>query len=334
VDNLDGGEHFQSAMQVVEDDDGTTDPDSLRESPNRRLETSIVDGRTGIDKEGTDLDDRGDSEALPPPRECDDCSEGDALKHTCTYCGDSYCPAHRLPEKHDCIAVQAQQVGEHFESAIQVKQQSGDEQVLGIADDEDSSDRLETSVVDDRTPVDPSETTADIDSNPDEPPPPSDCPDCDEPDGFTYSCSYCGEQFCPQHRLPEKHDCLAVRAQQVDKRFESGGSDSTAPMREERVREKETSTFDRKVSDREDSVSSDDSNDASVQSANPVPPSYTHGDSSPDVAPDGSIAGQETERIEPDTVPEQEAESGWGLLRVVVLIVLSVIVTVIVFGSV
>lgn len=35
------------------------------------------------------------------------CSGDESMRNSCSYCGDSYCAEHRLPENHDCPAVSA-----------------------------------------------------------------------------------------------------------------------------------------------------------------------------------------------------------------------------------
>lgn len=37
------------------------------------------------------------------------------------------------------------------------------------------------------------------------------CSLCHENTIFGFTCSYCGLYFCPEHRLPEKHNCLDLR---------------------------------------------------------------------------------------------------------------------------
>jgi len=36
------------------------------------------------------------------------------------------------------------------------------------------------------------------------------CLFCDKPALMGFTCSYCNGYFCPDHRLPEKHDCLGL----------------------------------------------------------------------------------------------------------------------------
>ncbi|GAB3664592.1 AN1-type zinc finger domain-containing protein [Halopiger thermotolerans] len=37
-------------------------------------------------------------------------------------------------------------------------------------------------------------------------------PGCSGDDSMKNSCSYCGDGYCSEHRLPENHDCPAVSA--------------------------------------------------------------------------------------------------------------------------
>ncbi|WP_254537167.1 winged helix-turn-helix transcriptional regulator [Halomarina litorea] len=37
---------------------------------------------------------------------CDGCGDTLVDDRTCSYCSDSYCPAHRLPESHDCPGIE------------------------------------------------------------------------------------------------------------------------------------------------------------------------------------------------------------------------------------
>ncbi len=37
------------------------------------------------------------------------------------------------------------------------------------------------------------------------------CSYCHNPALMGFICSYCNNYFCPEHRLPEKHECLGLR---------------------------------------------------------------------------------------------------------------------------
>ncbi|PWI49614.1 hypothetical protein CEE45_00350 [Candidatus Heimdallarchaeota archaeon B3_Heim] len=36
------------------------------------------------------------------------------------------------------------------------------------------------------------------------------CSQCGSPTLLGFTCSYCGRYFCPDHRLPEKHECTGL----------------------------------------------------------------------------------------------------------------------------
>lgn len=94
--------------------------------------------------------------------------------------------------------------------------------------------------------------------------------------GMAYRCAYCGRPVCGDHRLPENHNCTG-----------------------------------RRLPDEE----SPDDRDAEPMALNPeqtvgTTPDDT-GQSSPDVALDGSVAGSASERAEADT---SESEPWWRRL--------------------
>jgi predicted nucleic acid binding AN1-type Zn finger protein len=37
------------------------------------------------------------------------------------------------------------------------------------------------------------------------------CSVCNEGDGFPYTCKFCSQEFCAEHRLPENHDCVGLK---------------------------------------------------------------------------------------------------------------------------
>ncbi|MFB6111785.1 MAG: AN1-type zinc finger domain-containing protein [Halobacteriaceae archaeon] len=47
---------------------------------------------------------------------CGRCGLESELVRACSYCGDSYCADHRLPEKHDCTEVPGNSDGRTFEA--------------------------------------------------------------------------------------------------------------------------------------------------------------------------------------------------------------------------
>ncbi|WP_369335083.1 AN1-type zinc finger domain-containing protein [Halobellus inordinatus] len=91
--------------------------------------------------------------------------------------------------------------------------------------------------------------------------------------GMAYRCAYCGEPVCSEHRLPENHGCTG--SQLPDD--ESAKGREAKPMRL--------------------------SNDQTVGTT----PTDT-GQSSPDVALDGSVVGEESEK------DESESPSWWKRL--------------------
>lgn len=306
IDALDDGRHFESAMQAKQDDDDT----QRRVDTGRRLETTVIKGDHVFkpDSDGFEPDD-GDDETPPPPDKCEDCNSGDGLQHTCNYCNSSFCSTHRLPEKHNCISLKADAGGKHFESAApdsdapspteqrrqRVRENATSKRENRVSDREEAVSRDP-----DPEPVEPVETAGTT--------PPSECEDCDAPDGFTYSCNYCGETFCPRHRLPEQHDCPEV----------NGGVPTKPPG---------------------DNSRSGSSDGDSYETIDPSP-GQTYGgipdtdevidDSSPDVALDGSIAGEESEPLDSDSNASEQS-SRLSAKSVVVLVVLIVAIGVAAF---
>jgi hypothetical protein len=53
------------------------------------------------------------------------------------------------------------------------------------------------------------------------------CSHCGKRVILTYRCHYCGEQFCEEHRLPERHQCIGIedakQQARVGKRYVRGG---------------------------------------------------------------------------------------------------------------
>lgn len=55
-------------------------------------------------------------------------------------------------------------------------------------------------------------------------------PECDGSDAIPYKCRRCGLMFCPEHRLPEKHDCSGLPGThnaRPSQWFKSGGNPNT-----------------------------------------------------------------------------------------------------------
>ncbi|WP_096393682.1 AN1-type zinc finger domain-containing protein [Halorubrum trapanicum] len=93
-------------------------------------------------------------------------------------------------------------------------------------------------------------------------------------DGMPYRCAYCGDPVCSDHRLPENHGCSGERLA-ADEDPEDRGPQ---PM---------------------------DSEDVTTMGTTPT----ETGQSSPDVALDGSIA-----RDDPAEQDDEESESWWRRL--------------------
>ena len=95
----------------------------------------------------------------------------------------------------------------------------------------------------------------------------AECNHCGATIEHAFPCNRCSQSFCGDHRLPENHDCSQFERENRTQNFGGSGptiSDrrSTSRRRIERVREKETTTLDRRISDREkgESNKSDSSN--------------------------------------------------------------------------
>lgn len=108
----------------------------------------------------------------------------------------------------------------------------------------------------------------------------AECDRCPGDDGPTYTCNYCGDNFCSDHRLPENHACPALSLPSGTRRLESEGPDTS---------ESESTSA---------SGSSSGTPDALDLSDRELPGSDSSdlGDPSPDVAPDGSIDRGDGER--------------------------------------
>lgn len=63
--------------------------------------------------------------------ECDvtGCSGDSSIANSCSYCGNSYCSKHRLPEKHDCFGMAASNtLGPDFRGELDLTGSTPDEQ--------------------------------------------------------------------------------------------------------------------------------------------------------------------------------------------------------------
>lgn len=105
----------------------------------------------------------------------------------------------------------------------------------------------------------------------------SNCLVCSSPtavDGLPYRCAYCGKAVCPDHRLPENHGCSGDRLPDN----ESPEGREPQPVRLEQNQTVGTTPTDT-------------------------------GQSSPDVATDGSVAGGDQSQSD-----DSDAESWWRRL--------------------
>ncbi|WP_128478273.1 AN1-type zinc finger domain-containing protein [Halorussus pelagicus] len=82
----------------------------------------------------------------------------------------------------------------------------------------------------------------------------AECDYCGTVTEHAFPCNYCESSFCGDHRLPENHDCTRFHRTSSGSSLSGNGPDtsdrrSTHRTRVERVREKETTTMDRRVPD-------------------------------------------------------------------------------------
>ena len=117
------------------------------------------------------------------------------------------------------------------------------------------------------------------------------CAVCGESDEILRDCKYCTGAYCPEHALPENHDCPGM---------------AEIKQKDEWVRDRETNipTYrGKEVRPRPEPL---DSNEITTYGSAEV-----EFESSPDVAPDGSI-------VREDTVDETKQSDETGLLTKIV----------------
>ncbi len=102
-----------------------------------------------------------------------------------------------------------------------------------------------------------------------------DCSYCGDADVLTRTCNRCGTETCSEHLLPENHDCAGLTHSQTNSRYLQ--SEVDAKLGNDTAASHDTSNH------------TQTSTPANTNTAE-VDPNY---DSSPDVAPDGSLAEQE-----------------------------------------
>lgn len=201
---------------------------------------------------------------------CETCGTERSNDRGCRYCGAAVCIDHHLPEDHDCSAFR----GDPAQYAINAT--DDDSAVTEATDDErDEAVRVE-------------------------------CEDCRvDTDSFQYRCSYCGGEFCVQHRTPESHDCTAIgRATRPGETFGQDEGDEDGAV--------DAETRDEGPTNRSTSPTTYECRNETPERTTPIEPAATYGrtppeketidETSPDVAPDGSIEG---ERDEPQTSAQE-----------------------------
>lgn len=129
------------------------------------------------------------------------------------------------------------------------------------------------------------------------------CSVCNE-DGLTRNCNHCGREVCSTHTLPEKHNCPAIAHAGNDTKplqsdINAKLSDETADANSSRDKSRTDSGDSRQPSNLDRSPASNNTDKVTERPG---------GDSSPDVAPDGSIA-------EPSTIstPDADTQTSTGL---------------------
>lgn len=257
--------------------------------------------------------------------ECEVCGAASHLSHACRYCDGDYCTEHHLPENHDCIAIgAAQTLGPEFRNAGSGEITIGDEEAAGVtsttystASDEKethecpdcgkeieasrplcASCRIESNSTaepdDSRTKSAAQDTSAGSRSYTNE----EQCELCGELMGdFGYECNYCDGVFCTKHRLPERHDCIALDNPELFKKHDPAQDSASSTT-------KSISEIDLQSERHYSEVDVEPmelSSDQTVGSTSKSPIS----DSSPDVAPDGSLVYEDD-----DDEADEDADSG------------------------
>jgi len=244
-------------------------------------------------------------------KQCRTCDKETRRPFSCNYCNALHCSDHRLPEKHDCPGIDVVSTGKRFKSSFQAIKDGNHEDSQA----RDRQRRLESGAIEQGTRIDTNTPENDSlcsdEDESDELPPPSECPDCASEDGFKYSCNYCGEVFCPRHRLPEIHDCPEENRYQ-----HRSSSTPPKPSWDSPSRGLDAETY--------ETIEPD------VTPGRTPDPEEIIDDTSPDVALDGSIADEETEPLE----GEGGEQPRWTAQRVAIgLLLLILIVGSIVFAA-
>ena len=148
------------------------------------------------------------------------------------------------------------------------------------------------------------------------------------PGGLDYSCTYCELEFCPRHRLPETHDCIFQDF--IDRpwknRLDERSKYETTTTRKPRATDQGTASqrnqegrtaagnvltdIDHEVGEERERWKKkhqrDDSSEENPERAKESGRDWEPDSKSPDVLPDGSIAGETTGPI------SGNADSAWG----------------------
>jgi len=160
-----------------------------------------------------------------------------------------------------------------------------------------------------------------------------------------YVCNYCGQIHCVHHRLPESHDCLGIENwDKIERVLENGFEYTTkSELKQENDLSNQEEEFIELVDENTDSQE-----DKSIpvwhqnayRTVEPIVMGTTPSkeeaflDSSPDVAPDGSIIFPE-EEASAEVDPEVESAGGMsrtmkiytaGLLIIILVVIVYVVV--------
>jgi len=133
-------------------------------------------------------------------------------------------------------------------------------------------------------------------------------------DSLAFECNYCDGVFCTEHRLPERHDCKALENPELFRKQLGGQSTKSGePPKLENIDLKSESHY-----SEIDVEPMELTREQTVGTTSKSPIS----DSSPDVAPDGSLV-YEDDDTEEEIDAEAEETSGrtMPLVRVVALVV-------------
>jgi len=143
------------------------------------------------------------------------------------------------------------------------------------------------------------------------------CEKCGSADELTRDCEYCGCHYCPNHLLPERHNCAGLTASESlgpnlygdDEPVTIGGSDDTDNATDDEETSNTQLELDetRSTPDEPSSTPDESSSDASDPPKGPDDPTYER---SPDVNPDGSVAGDQDTTTESKGSPLRRAIVG------------------------